>query len=126
MAKPPTFLPTVKIPEWHKDHTTQTYSIDGKEWSVARLVELSKNLPIFDAPLNTLCLRYEYVCDMRDLTMHVKAVINADLKFPIILSEDGTILDGRHRVMKALLNGLSSVKAVRFDQNPEPCRCIAN
>lgn len=112
----------VKIPDWHKDHTTQTYELDGKEWSIARLVELSKSLPVFDAPLNALEIRYKYNIDMRDFVMHMKAVHDADLAFPIILSADGVILDGRHRVMKAIFEGLPTVKAVRFDENPPPCR----
>lgn len=41
---------------------------------------------------------------------------------PIILSEDGEIMDGRHRVVHAIVNGLESVKAVRFEVNPEPCQ----
>jgi len=43
---------------------------------------------------------------------------------PIILDEDGELMDGRHRIMKALLIGLETVKAVRFDQNPPPCRVM--
>jgi hypothetical protein len=54
--------------------------------------------------------------------MHMKAVQAADLNFPIILDEDGEIMDGRHRIMKAFLEGKETIKAVRFDTNPDPCR----
>lgn len=44
----------------------------------------------------------------------------ADLAFPIILSADGRVIDGMHRVLKALLNGSQSIEAVRFERDPEP------
>lgn len=44
----------------------------------------------------------------------------ADLAFPIILSSDGRVMDGMHRVLKALLNGWQSIDAVRFERDPEP------
>ena len=45
---------------------------------------------------------------------------DADLTFPVILSSDGRIMDGMHRVLKALLAGLSHISAVRFSSDPEP------
>jgi len=44
------------------------------------------------------------------------------VEFPIILDEDGEIMDGGHRIMRAMLEGKSSILAVRFDENPPPCR----
>jgi len=29
---------------------------------------------------------------------------------------------GRHRLMKAMMLGHEKIKAVRFDENPSPCR----
>jgi len=55
------------------------------------------------------------------MVMHMRAVSNADLNYPIILDEDGEILDGRHRIMKALFLGKETIKAVRFEENPRPC-----
>ena len=114
----------VKVPDWHKDHTTQAYELDGKEWSIARLVELSKKLEVFEAPLRAMDIRYNFNWSMLDAVMHVQAVLDADLSYPIILSAEGVIFDGRHRVMKALLEGRDTVKAVRFDENPIPCRYV--
>ena len=53
---------------------------------------------------------------------HFKAVVAADLDCPIILEEDGDIMDGRHRIMKAMYEGRDTIKAVRFDANPSPCK----
>ena len=69
--------------------------------------------------LNTYAL-YENVT-LRDLVMHIQAVNDADLSFPIILDEDGYLMDGRHRLMKAIISGNKTIKAVRFEENPPPC-----
>ena len=55
---------------------------------------------------------------------HIKSVLAADLSYPIILDEDGEIMDGRHRVMKALIDGEESIRAVRFSENPAPCSTV--
>jgi hypothetical protein len=56
------------------------------------------------------------------MVMHMRAVNDADLDKPIILDEDGELMDGRHRLMKAMLIGNETIKAVRFDENPSPCK----
>ena len=112
----------MKIPDWIpvKDQTSRLgYNV----WSVARLIELSKDLPVMEIPLDHLNVYYTYdKMTLRELAMHMKAVENADLDMPIIMDEDGDIMDGRHRVMKAMLTGAETIKAVRFDENPSPCR----
>jgi len=47
-------------------------------------------------------------------------MLDCDLTFPIILSSDGRVMDGMHRVCKALLQSLSDIEAVRFVDDPEP------
>jgi hypothetical protein len=94
-----------------------------KAWSVSRLIELSKDLPVMHIPLDHLRIDYEFsAMTLRDLVMHMRAVNLSDLDYPIILDEDGVIMDGRHRVMKALLSEALTIKAVRFEHNPPPCR----
>jgi hypothetical protein len=43
-----------------------------------------------------------------------------DLSCPIILSSDGWVMDGVHRVGKALLEGRERVQAVRLRSDPPP------
>ena len=75
-----------------------------------------------DVPLNHLSLYYTYEkLTLREMVTHMKAVNAADLKKPVILDEDGELMDGRHRLMKAMLIGAKTIKAVRFDENPSPC-----
>lgn len=99
-------------------------SILGKAtWSVPRLFELSRDLPVMDVPLDHLNIYYTYEkISLRSMVMHMMAVNDADLSCPIILDEDGDVMDGRHRIMKALLLGKETIKAVRFEENPTPCR----
>lgn len=97
----------------------QVSRIGKCEWSVARLIQLSKGLDVFEIPMKHLniCQAYGDV-NLRQIVEHMISVNNADLRYPIILDEDGAIMDGRHRIMKALLQGKESIKAVRFDVNP--------
>lgn len=100
----------------------QMVRIGMHHWSVARLAELSKELNVMTVPLDHLNVfnKYESLT-LRDMAMHINAVNNADLSYPIILDEDGEIMDGRHRIIKAMISGEKTIKAVRFDKNPEPC-----
>ena len=114
----------MKIPEFHPVDT-QVAQIGRHEWSVARLIQLAKDLPVMEVPLDHLYVWHKYTnLTLRQMVMHMKTVQAADLSCPIILDEDGEIMDGRHRVMKALLQGEKTIKAVRFDENPRPCRIL--
>ena len=110
------------IERWH-DIDVQFSRIGKHSWSVARLIQLSKKLPVMDIPLLHLNVYFLYEkLTLREMVTHFNAVISSDLSFPIIMDEDGEILDGRHRIMKALIDGKESIKAVRFLKNPEPCK----
>jgi len=112
----------MKIPEFCKGDN-QMSQLGRHHWNVARLFQLSKDLKVMDIPLDHLNVHNIYEkLTMRDMVMHMKAIQSADLKHPIILDEDGEIMDGRHRVMKAMLTGKETIKAVRFDANPAPCK----
>lgn len=54
------------------------------------------------------------------LVEHVKLMDAADLAFPIILAADGTVMDGMHRVAKALRAGYTHIEAVQFSEDPPP------
>lgn len=112
----------MKIEKWASPHN-QSCRLGRNSWSVARLFELSRDLEVMEIPLNHLGIYYTYEkLTLREMVMHMKAVNDADLNTPIILDEDGELMDGRHRLMKAMLLGKKTIKAVRFDENPSPCR----
>ena len=98
-------------------------SLGRHSWSVARLFELVRELPVMDVPLEHLNMYNTYEkLTLREMVMHMKAVLDADLDKPIILDEDGEIMDGRHRLMKAMLHNVPTIKVVRFDANPPLCQ----
>lgn len=104
----------------------QDYFSDGfgRIYSVARLVDEAKDLEPFDCPLAALDLscRIFDECDIYDVAWHIKKVNDADLSYPIILSWDGGVADGRHRILKALLEGRRTIKAVRIMYEMAPDR----
>jgi hypothetical protein len=104
---------------------TQECRLGNNIWSVARLHQLAKDLEVMLVPLDHLNVFYIYdKLTLREMVMHFNTVNNADLSYPIILDEDGDIMDGRHRVMKAIMVGEKNIKAVRFQENPQPCKVI--
>jgi hypothetical protein len=56
----------------------------------------------------------------RQIADHARLIRDSDFTFPIILSSDGRVMDGMHRVCKALLENLPDIEAVRFFHDPEP------
>lgn len=103
----------------------QLATLGSHQWSVARLFKLSEKFHVMDIPIDHLNIYHKYESmTLREMVMHMKAVQDANLDYPIILDEDGDLMDGRHRIMKALLEGKETIKAVRFDENPHPCKIV--
>ena len=103
----------------------------GQIWKITSLIYHAKNqdLEVFELPLcgiNLATTVWE-IGDLRikDFVKHWKRANSADLDYPIILDDDGFIMDGWHRVAKALFLGLATIKAVRFDRTPD-CDYIKN
>ena len=95
---------------------------DGSQcWAVTNLIEQAKGLPVFDLPLcciNVAAKVWEPVEIPRGLAEHMMRVLAVDTEAPVILDEDGFIMDGWHRVARALLDGKATIPAVRFETNP--------
>jgi hypothetical protein len=95
-------------------------------WDVDRLVRLSSALPKKRVPLRDIReLDEDWIGDAdrstwRELIEHVGLIHAADLSFPIILSARGAVMDGMHRVAKAVLRGDTEITAVQFEEDPEP------
>ena len=100
------------------------YVREGKTWSVLTLIEASKDLEPFDLPLAGIDLGVNVWSEDTETVFgfakHVKRVQEADLKYPIILSDRGFIADGWHRVVKAIMLGRKTIKAVRLTEMPAP------
>ncbi|MEN8187418.1 MAG: hypothetical protein ABFR05_09840 [Bacteroidota bacterium] len=98
-------------------------------WDVDKLVALSKALPIISIKLEDikeLDENYWYndygkdIPTCRSISEHCKLINETNLKFPIILSKNGKIMDGMHRVCKAFIMGLQEINAVQFTVDPKP------
>jgi len=96
-------------------------------WDVHRLVALTANSPVIDVPLPQIkeldepfWFAQEEVATCRKIALHAKLIEETDLNHPIILSKDGRVMDGMHRVCKAVMERRDSIKAVQFAVDPEP------
>ena len=97
-------------------------------WDVDRLLELSSALPVREAALDSIDeIDSVYWFDdqidrptVRRVVEHLRLIEDVDLSHPIILGVDGRVMDGMHRIAKALLEGRSTISAVRFATHPDP------
>jgi hypothetical protein len=95
-------------------------------WDIDRLVTLTKRFPRIHVPLTAIReLDEPFWSDgdtstWRAAVEHVGLIEAADLSFAIILSSDGRVMDGMHRVAKAVLLGRATIEAVKFTDDPEP------
>jgi len=112
----------IKIESWVDIHT-QRYGHGKGQYVIGNLISRAKDLEIKEMPINHLNfsdLALDAGDTLRQFVRQMKAVLEADLKFPIILDEDGYVMDGRHRIAKALLEEKESIKFVRFEKTPMP------
>jgi hypothetical protein len=95
-------------------------------WDVRRLVELTRHYPAKEIPLSSIaeldeCFWFERrspTC--REVALHAKLIAETNLAHPIILSAEGRVMDGMHRVCKAFLENRRTISGVQFERNPEP------
>ena len=95
-------------------------------WDVDRLVALTRDLPVVSVPLSEIReLDARFLGDddtptWRSFAQHARLVCEAELAYPIIRAADGAVMDGMHRVAKALSLGRDAIDAVQFATDPAP------
>ena len=96
-------------------------------WDVDRLIGLSAGLPVERVALATISeidSNYWFTeadpPTVRRIIDHVRPVADVDLGYAIILGHDGRVMDGMHRIARALLEGQSEIDAVRFPGPVDP------
>ncbi len=96
-------------------------------WDVRKLNDLAATLPVQHWPLDSIAeIDEPYWGDAdspltcRDVLKHADLIASADLSFPIILCADGRIMDGMHRVLRAVQNDQPTIRARVFDVTPGP------
>lgn len=90
-------------------------SLEGRcAWDVRRLIDLSRDLPVIRVPLASIReLDEPYwrnessgAMSCRDVVDHARLLRGGGgLSHPVILSSDGRVMDGMHRICRALLDG---------------------
>lgn len=109
------------------DYARQIYTDGELSWEVGTLIRLTENsksvlipvdsLPEFDArrwihlPPRFKNVTVEWIMD------HAERILHADLHYPIILTPDGEVADGMHRLAKARWMGMTEINAVRLPDN---------
>ena len=97
-------------------------------WDVDRLIALSRHLPIEQVAVDSIGeIDTEYWFDgsvevptVRKVVEHARLISEVDISYPIILGHDGRVMDGMHRIARALLEARTEIDAVRFPAPLEP------
>ena len=96
-------------------------------WDVLKLIELSKEFEVVQVSLSEIReLKEVYWFGLgaipitEDIAEHAKLIYEADMSYPVILCPEGRVMDGMHRVCKALIEAHDTIPAVRFNELHEP------
>ena len=101
-------------------------------WLTEKLWRAAGGLPVRRVPLGAIAefeqdcwFQGKHVPTCRAVAEHARRIQDADISYPVILSADGRLMDGGHRVAKAYLRGDADIAAVRFEVDPEPERIVS-
>ena len=96
-------------------------------WDVDRLVDLSRDLPVTAVDVSAIAdvdtvywFDEDQTPTVRRVVEHLRLIDEVDVTYPIILGPDGRVMDGMHRIARAMREGRATVPGVRFDELPEP------
>lgn len=114
--------------EWPEHGYVESDGIRQYYWKAQTLWKLAESMATEEVSLshfdwtndNFRCNSLSNPPMWRDIGDHLKQTLAADLRYPIVISADGNVMDGMHRILKCYALGMESVKAVRFRTNPEP------
>ena len=107
---------------WSFD-SAQTITVFGKKYNIHAALMQAESLEVKELNIDDLYISYAGfgIDTLRDFIEHVKSVNDADLNYPILMNEDGYIIDGRHRLAKAIITGEKTIKCKRFISDPSAC-----
>ena len=99
---------------------------DTHVWDVNRLLGENMDLPV-------IFIALQYIAEVEqaywfadshpttaEIIEHMRLVEAADLAYPILIDAEGKLMDGMHRVAKALLAGHSHIHAQQLPHTPVP------
>ena len=102
---------------------SQDFVSGNKRYNVNACITIAASLPVRELVIEDMFIDYASPCKdhLRSFIEHMQMVNDADLSYPIIMNENGVIIDGRHRLAKAIIEGHETIKTVRFKSDPESC-----
>ena len=99
---------------------------DTHIWDVNRLLRENTALPVISIPLQHIAEigQAYWFPDSHptaaEIIEHMRLVEAADLAYPILIDAEGKLMDGMHRVAKALLAGHTHIYAQQLSHTPAP------
>ncbi len=122
---PDTNFPEVFLPrKWGKgDREEFVHGLGDRTWKIQDLRKAVEQEPVYQVPLAFLDLANHKFSDdegLIDFATHMKHVNESDPDDPIIFDQWGRILDGRHRIVKALLEGRTTIPARKVPDGTVP------
>lgn len=117
--------PIVDLPRlWERAGRDENVSgLGDRVWKIQDLLKAVENEPTYEVPLAFLDLSshtFEQEGGLIDFAQHMKHVMECDLSQPIIFDQWGRILDGRHRLVKALIKGKTTILAKKIPDGTQP------
>lgn len=116
----------------NRDFKTHVYGdVVGEQfhvWKVPSLWDYASNYAAEPVALETLVSEIDRTRwfnpamqpTIRRIVSHCLKIQHADLSYPILIGPKGQVIDGSHRLAKALLEGHNTIDAVRLDVLPSP------
>jgi hypothetical protein len=97
-------------------------------FNVSALIRLSRELPtisvdprsIAELGVNHWYMEPSQQPTPRSMLEHIQLVEECDLSYPIILDSAGRVMDGMHRICRAIRDGHASINAKQFVRDPTP------
>lgn len=81
---------------------------------------LDEGLQVFDVPLFAIYLGDNpwNIQTIDEFAYHMKRAMDSDLNHPITFDDMGQVCDGWHRICKAMVLGIPTIKAYRVKKMP--------
>ncbi|MEL7114057.1 MAG: hypothetical protein AAGP08_00460 [Pseudomonadota bacterium] len=111
-----------------KQYHTRRVGSNRHVWDVHRLMRASRDLEVKMVPVNDIAeadenwwyVDADAIPTPRSIAAHLALINEIDPLYPVILCAEGRLMDGMHRVVKAIAEGQTHIPAVRFGKTPDP------
>ena len=109
-----------------------TYSNGKSVWQIEDLWNAVEGMPVHHMPVELFVEQLQGTCwTQGDETVtpnwvlsHTRRILGADLEYPMIIDSEGIILDGIHRLCKAVIEGRETVAVQRIVLMPDPSLAV--